>query len=294
MLRISRTEVLVNYLKNKNMKIKRNLLATMALIVISSGIIVAPVFAEDSIGTTGEASVNLRGGMMNRGQVIGGMMRVKNSIFGTVTSISGNTIMVSGLQKLPEREQSSGSTPTLPTTVTYTVDASNAKITKAGVAGTIASVLVGDKVSVAGTVNGTNIVATNIYDGLMMKRGKGDDSNGPKNMPTTFPITGNGQPIVAGSISSIAGNTITITNKSGVSYTVDVSNAKIVQGQTLSTVSILKVGDNVVIQGSVTGTSVVASSVLDGGSSTTTGTTTVKHKGFFGTIGSFFSSIFGF
>jgi len=89
---------------------------------------------------------------------------------------------------------------------------------------------------------------------------------------------------------------VVITNKSNVTYTVDVTNAKILEGQNTVTVSSLAVGDSLVIQGTVNGNSVTASTVLDQKiSTTTTGTTTPpQHKGFFGAIGSFFSHLFGF
>ena len=113
----------------------------------------------------------------------------------------------------------------------------------------------------------------------------------PGTMPTS-PITGNGQPVIAGTISAVSGDTLTVTNKSNVTYTVDATNAKIVQGQTTIAVSNLAVGDSVVVQGTVNGNSVTASSVIDQKVSTT-GTTT-QPRGFFGMIGSFFSHIFGF
>ena len=91
-----------------------------------------------------------------------------------------------------------------------------------------------------------------------------------------------------------------ITNKSNVNYTVDVTNAKISNNSnTIVSVSNIAVGDMVIVQGTVNVNSVVASSVIDQAkpaSSTTTapGTAGQSHQGFFGSIGSFFSRIFGF
>ena len=56
---------------------------------------------------------------------------------------------------------------------------------------------------------------------------------------------------------------MTVTNKSNVTYTVDATNAKIVQGQNTIAVSNVAVGDSVVVQGTVNGNSITASSVID-------------------------------
>jgi hypothetical protein len=145
-----------------------------------------------------------------------------------------------------------------------------------------------------GTLTGTNLVATNIRDGVMM-RGNGSKNGTGVGTNQPSPITGNGQPVVAGAVTSVNGGSIVITNKSNVSYTVDATNAKIVQGQNTISISNIAVGDMLVVQGTVNGNTVTASSVIDQKvvSSTTTGTTTPS-KGFFGSIGSFFARIFGF
>ena len=75
-------------------------------------------------------------------------------------------------------------------------------------------------------------------------------------------------------------------------YTVDATNAKIAQGPNTIAIGAVAVGDMVVVQGTINGTSVVATSVIDQKIATTT--TTQPNKGFFGSIGSFFSHLFGF
>lgn len=70
---------------------------------------------------------------------------------GIVTSINGTTIM------MQEEVDEGGEI--------FTVDASAATVTKDGAASTIASIAVGDKIFVKGTVNGTNVIATEIMDG---------------------------------------------------------------------------------------------------------------------------------
>jgi len=254
---------------------KKYVYGFMTLALFATIATATPALAAD---TTTVAPAKLGQGMH------GNRANMKPAVFGTVSAVSGNTITVAGKQGFGTNAVST----------TFTVDTTNAKITKNNVAGTISSIVVGDTVMAQGTLTGTNLVATTIRDGQM---GKGILGNTNKT-PFVSPITGNGQPIVAGTISSISGSTMTITNKSNVSYTVDTTNAKIVQGSNTISISNIAVGDTVVIQGTVNGNSVVASSVIDQAKSvntTNSGTTTQpEHKGFFGMIGSFFGKIFGF
>ncbi len=158
-------------------------------------------------------------------------------IRGTVASISGTTLTVTSSQ---------GFSSTTATT-TYTVDASNATVTKSGQASSVSAIAVGDTVMIQGTVSGASVTATTIKDGVAQQA-----------------IQGNGEPVVAGSVTAISGNSITITNKSNVTYTIDATNAKfVVAGVASPTISNVAVGDNLVVQGTVNGTSVTASSVID-------------------------------
>ena len=79
------------------------------------------------------------------------------------------------------------------------------------------------------------------------------------------------------------------------------SAAKFEKSGVSSSISDVVVGDNLVIQGTVNGSSVVASSVIDSGSGTNTTTSTsnqANHSGLFnqvgGAISSFFHKLFGF
>lgn len=259
------------------MNIKKYVFAGLTLAILGTLTLVAPAFAD----TTGATMRGNRWGTM------------RPAVFGTVASVGGNTITVTSKQFV--RPTTEGAAPTQ-TTVTYTVDASNAIVTKGNVASAVSAIAIGDTISVQGTVTGTNVVATTIRDGVMMGKGIGEGmGDGRGKMGSTTPpiIQGNGQPVIAGTISAISGNSLTITNKSNVTYTVDATNAKIVQGQNTITISGLTVGDSVVVQGTVNGTSVTASSVIDQKAQTTTTGATV-HKGFFGGIGSFFAHLFGF
>lgn len=211
---------------------------------------------------------------INDGVVPGGMMGQRgNGVFGTVTAISGDTITVQS-KGFEKSDSSTG------TTTTYTVNASGATVTKANVASSVSAIAIGDTVMVQGTVSGTSVTATKISDGVMMKV---PGSNGGATIPT-----GNGQPVIGGTVTAVSGDIVTITNKSNTSYTIDVTNATITKNGTTSSVSSVAVGDNVLAQGTVNGTSVTAVSLTDSASATS-GT---APKGLFGMIGAFFSKLF--
>ena len=120
---------------------------------------------------------------------------------------------------------------------------------------------------------------------------------------STPPIQGNGEPVIAGSVASINGTTLTVTNASNVTYTVDTSNAKIVKNGTITAITNVTTGDNIMVQGTVNGTSVAASSVIDQGNGNLRGgapanTPSAKPHfdvmGALGNVGNFLKHIFGF
>lgn len=234
-----------------------------------------PAFAKDSQGNESTAS--------------------HTAVAGIVASISGTSLTVTSNAR--EREAST-------TAVTFTVDASNATVTKNGATSTLGAVTVGDRVMVRGTVAGTQVVATSISDGKMLGRGKGPmmgkGSQGRTASSTrpmmTFP-TGNGQPIIAGTVSSIQGTTLSVSTKAGITYSVDAASTTVMKSGVISTLSTIASGDAVVVQGAVTGTSVTASSIIDqgtvpAGSEGFEGAG--KGAGFFHAMGGFFSRMFGF
>ncbi len=159
---------------------------------------------------------------------------------------------------------------------------------------TLSAIAVGDMVMVQGTVNGTSVTATKINDGMMMNHmGKG----GGAPMQSPQAIQGNGEPVVGGTISALSGSTITLTNASNVTYSVDASAATVFKDNATSSISSLATGDKVIVQGTVNGTTVTASSVIDqGASSTPAAGTSMPHQapGVFGAIGGFFHKMFGF
>jgi hypothetical protein len=232
-----------------------------------------------------------------------GMM--KPGVFGKVTAVNGNIITLSGNSR-PMADSNANvkmTPPTPPVVVIYTVDATNATVRKNNATSTVSSVLVGDTLFAQGTVSGTNVTATAIIDGVMGRTGgpgmnNGKGLSGDKGHATSTPaFVGNGQPVIAGTISAVSGNTLTVTTTSNVTYTVDATNAKILEGNATASVGSLVVGHKVLVQGAVNGTSIVASTVVD--QSAPAGNPPVvgkgeARKGFFGGVGDFFRHLFGF
>jgi len=251
------------------MNTKKIISFVLSIILIGAFAIVAPVLAAEKNKPVGQ------GRMMNRGQT--------PVVFGKVSAISGNILTVIENQR-PNKD----GTASVASKV-FTVDATNAKVSGSNNSTVAVSIIaVGDTVVVQGTVSGTNVVATTIRDM------KGNSTGGKDNNQAPLQIQGNGQPVVAGTISVINGSTLTITNKSSVVYTIDATSAKITQGKKTILVSGMKVGDSVVVQGTVNGTSIVASTIIDQTKAANTGDQQGKKMGFFGSVGQFFSRMFGF
>jgi len=251
------------------------LLATIG--IASSLILAAPAFAQTN---------NENAARQGNGKSWGVGMRARG-VFGTVSAINGSTLTVAG------KTGTNGSAGTI-----YSVDAANAKIMKSGANSSVSGIAVGDAVMIQGTINGSNVTATIIRDGF----GKDNDKNGKENklprqgMQASQVIQGDGQPVVGGTITSINGASLTATNKSNVTYSIDASNAKITKSGASSTLSSVAIGDNVIVQGAVNGTSVTASSIVDQGNAANSqsGDGPKPHSGFFGMIGGFFAHLFGF
>jgi len=257
------------------------------------------------------------------------MRKMNPVVFGTVSSVSGNILTVTAplrpgfgfgmdMEHMHWNVGTSTATTTPPapaTSTAYTVDATNAKIFKNNATATVANISVGDSVFVQGAPNASStntIIASTIYD-VVVKANKGGD-NDNKQHPTSTPpslFQDNGQPIVIGTVSAIgttvgtstgtstasttvtaAPTTITVTSQNIV-YTVDLTNAKIVSGNNASsTIANIAVGDKVLVQGTVTGTSIAASTLVDQNQSNPGPKKPVQD--FFRSIGSFFSRFFHF
>jgi hypothetical protein len=303
-------------MKNIDNKIAAMLAGAVA---ITSMALAIPAMAQTNVpaSTQGASQGNHYGQWMGRGNAGGapgmGMAHgTPPAAVGSVTAINGTTLTVSShaFVRPASTNGTAPATPPVSTAVTtYTVDASNATVMKNNATSSVSAIAVGDTIVVQGTTSGTTIKATSIRDGAMMRglggangsKANGNDSRvsstSPRNVPS--PIQGNGQPVVAGTISGMSGSTLTVSTKSNVTYTVDASNAKVIQGNSTVSLSSVSVGDSVIIQGTVNSTAVTASSVIDQKAPSQTGTngsTTApkKNLGFFGSIGNFFSKIFGF
>jgi hypothetical protein len=212
--------------------------------------------------------------------------KMNPNMVGKVTIVNGNILTINVKQ---QREQNMAATAT-----TFTVDATNAKILRGETIIKVSDIAVGDNLVVQGTVTGNNVVATMIRDGKIGNGSIGQEDNNQ----ALSQIKNNGQPIISGKISAISAMSLTVTNSSNIIYTVDATNAKIVQGKNVITVSGVKIGDIVIVQGTVNGTNVIASTIIDGNNPVTAETIAdnkpTPNKGFFGSIRDFFKSMFGF
>ncbi len=246
---------------------KNNAASTVASIAVGDTVVV-----QGTVSGTNVTATAIRDGVMPAGN------RAGMGISGTVSAINGTSITVNSKAR-----------PDGGTAITYTVDASSATVTKNGAASSVSNIAVGDTIMVQGTVTGTNVVAKTIRDGAAQAQ------------PA---IQGNGQPVVAGKVTVISGSVVTITNQSNVTYTVDASAAKfVVAGVTSPTILNVAVGDNVVVQGTVNGNSVTASSVIYQKAKPKTGENNSGNSqkpagnfmgGIMGGIGNFFKKLFGF
>ncbi len=194
-----------------------------------------------------------------------GIWKTQNGVFGVVTGVSGSAITLDATQ----RQNVAAAVKT------YTVDTTNAKFIKNGAESTLSAIAMGDHIMVQGTVNGQNVTATLVRDGMEFggpregvgmatgtraSRGRGIEHSAVAGLPT-----GNGQPVIAGTVTEVRGNAVTITNRGNIPYTVDVTNANIQKAGATSTASGIAVGDNVIVQGSVSGTTITATSFIDRG-----------------------------
>lgn len=296
-----------------------NIVSWVAAVGIAAGLaVVMPAFAQTNVGV----GVGMQGGIhngANGGSWQGGMPG--GGVFGTVSAISVNgdantfdiTAYARPMRPMPEQSQSSVTPVSQASTTIYTVDATNATIYKGSATTTVSvgDIAVGDKVIVQGTVTGTSIAATVIRDGVFPAPGMGGRrffGRGASSTPSgTSPIQGNGEPVVGGSVTNVSGTIITVTNASNVTYTIDAASTTIIKNGTSTTIGDIALGDNLIVQGTVNGNSVTASSIIDQGvrTSSTNASSSASHGngglgfggaigGFFGAIGGFFQHLFGF
>ncbi len=276
-----------------------------ALAVIGSLAITIPVFAGTSSREQNDngQNIEIKTSIGNRGVEVkaGGDNQnkewntdsesMKPSLVGKVSAINGNTLTVISNGEIEKDHNAS--------TTTFTVNVTNAKLLRGNTAITLSDITVGDNVVIQGVVTGNNVVATIVRDGKV-GNGDGNNNDNDKNGSTTdnnkalLQIQGNGQPVVAGTVTVINNPNMTITTGSGITYTINVATAKIIQGNATTTLSSVKVGDAVIVQGTVNGISVVASTIIDTNRDVNKAPGQNTRNGFFGSIGQFFKHLFGF
>ncbi len=208
---------------------------------------------------------------------------VRPEVVGKITAINGSTLTVTG--------KGAGSASA---SSTFTVNASGAVVIKGNATTTVSSLAVGDVVLVQGTLSGSTITARLIHSGVRNNDDKPKQDRPKDDRPG---IVNNGQPVIMGKVTAVSGTMITVQSTASSTYSVNAANAVIrSKGNATSTISAIAVGDNVLVQGTVNGTSVTASTVIEqdakmdnNGNGNNNG-----KKGFFGRIGSFFKSFFKF
>jgi hypothetical protein len=241
----SKIKAVITSIKGKIAFNKSKLLIPLASLVLAVSAVTGVVgIANADTGTTTSTTTN-PGGPMQRG--------TPPAAVGKVTAVNGNDITLTDTKS----------------NETYTVDATNATITKrtaptaqtttsgTNTRGTrstpttitVSEVAVGDTLSVQGTVSGSTITATKIQDGVGgFGGGRGGNGGGMG---------------VMGTVTAVNGNTVTVTGKNGTTYTVDASSATVSKMETMN-VSDITVGDEIGVQGTVSGDSVTAKSIMDG------------------------------
>jgi hypothetical protein len=193
--------------------------------------------ANIAIGDTLAIIGNTNGTNISATNIIDGILKPTgefkaNRFSGQITAISGSSFTI----------ESKGFR--LKTSDSQNVNTdSKTTFTKNGVAATFADLAIGERVVVTGTLDSANkvIIATNIN---IIVNSAG----------TNF----------MGTIKSVSGNSLTITDKKGNNYTVDAGSAKIIQGKNKnSTITALKAGEKIIVFGSqASGTTNISASVI--------------------------------
>jgi len=200
---------------------------TIVILAAALLIITGATFSDRVFASSGGGVNGKKGGQIKH-------ISKDNGRAGTVESISDNIINI----KTKDGES-------------FAVDTGSAKIYKAkGIEINLSDIKVGDKIFAAGAISNNTITASEIFDG---KR------NFAKGLKPRKNFQG-----VVGVVTSINGNSITLTAKDNTVYVVDASNAGVKKGPDESNVSQIKSGDRLFVRGAVTGTIVVATDIREG------------------------------
>ncbi len=184
-------------------------------------------------------------------------------IIGTVSAINSSTSLTMTVQ--------ASSTAAI---TTYTVNTSGSKILKSGVTTTVSNIQINDKISVIGTVAGTNITAKVIIDGVLpqttgppawTKGGRTGSTIGHSFASSTRAFV---RPAAIGSVSSIIDsssfNLAERTKTGTTTLTIDTnSSTTFREGTTTAEFSNLAIGNLVAVTGTTTATDqILASKVM--------------------------------
>lgn len=212
---------------NKQIMSKKPTIVTLAAAVL---IITGATFS-DRVFASSTSAISTKKGEYAKHQ------NRDNGVGGTVESITNSLIVIKTKDS-----------------VTYTIDTTNVKLFKGkDTVINLSDIKVGDKIFAKGTISGNIVIATEIHNG------KTASGNGLKKAKKQFQG-------VIGVVTSINGNSITLTGKDNTVYVVDASDATIKKGSVDATTTITEVksGDHLFVRGAVTGTSVVATDIMDG------------------------------
>jgi hypothetical protein len=200
-----------------------------------------------------------------------GQNKRQPGVGGTITAIDGTNITITGKDSSVYVADVSAATyvkitePTVPTTTTE-----RPKPTITSIA--LGDIKVGDTVMIKGTVSGTQVTATEVAvgiftggpGGMMGHKGEASHDHAPEGEHKA-------KPAAAGIIQTVAGNTVTIKDRNSAIYTVDATSAKILKDSgtrgtapVQGTIADLTVGNMLMAQGTLSGSTVVATEIVTG------------------------------
>lgn len=154
-------------------------------------------------------------------------MENKGVVMGKITAISGSTLTVTSTTPA-----SASSKPSV-TTKTYTINAAAATIVIDGETSTLSKLAVGNQILVKGTASSSD--STQITAQIIHSQSEAFLNR------THYRLIGK--------ITAVSGNTLTVLDDNGTSYTVNSTDAKVTINGTDSTVSKLAVGDTIMVGG---------------------------------------------
>lgn len=203
------------------------------------GMMVAGTLAATSVAmaasqqTSTNASINT-GQSLNRNlpESVRGLhkdwnMENKGVVMGKITATSGSTLTVTSTT--PTSTSSKPAT----TTKTYTINAATATIVIDGETSTLSKLAVGNQILIKGTASSSD--STQITAQIIHSQSEAFLNR------THYQLIGK--------ITAVSGNTLTVLDDNGTSYTVNSTDAKVTINGTDSTVSKLEVGDTIMVGG---------------------------------------------